>query len=169
MKLPTKNEIVDSIITRNSNSLISNYFGIEWYKKGDPRPLLKVNYEDLYKWYKKNGIPKHVLHEGDWDGWDEVFVITKKEEKWLVGYAERGGAFLRSEHLSIEDARDAVLQELWSGYETAGNPSYWVNGVAAGTPYPIDAESDEIGHKNKHKNVYLFSIYSCLKRFLRKH
>ena len=137
MNLPAKNEIIDSIITSSSSCLISNYFGSEWYKKGDPRPLLQVTYEDLHEWYKKNGIPKHVLYEGEWNGHDNVFVITEKEGKWLVGYAERGGAFLRSEHLSIEDAREAVLQELWSGYESAGNPSHWANGVAPGTPYPI--------------------------------
>ncbi|MFZ5531606.1 MAG: hypothetical protein ACOY4U_11240 [Pseudomonadota bacterium] len=134
MQVPAKDELISAIFRMQSDALIAKYFGKDWYKRGDPRPLLPVTYQDVYDWYEKYGIPQSVLIEGTWGG-HEHFVITERGGEWLVGYAERGGASLASRHRTLKDAREAVLKELWSLHEGAGNPSYWKDGVAAGTPY----------------------------------
>jgi hypothetical protein len=134
MRVPTKNELIDSIFRMRSGSVIAEYFGRDWFKRGDPRPLLPVAYQDVHDWYREHGVPKSALVEGVWGG-HEHFVIVERNGKWLVGYAERGGATLASEHDSLEKAREAVLKELWSLHESAGNPNHWKDGVAAGIPY----------------------------------
>jgi hypothetical protein len=134
MQLPSTDELIRAIFRMRSDAVIAEYFGRDWFKRGDPRPLLPVTYGDVYDWYEKHGIPQSVLVEGAWDG-HEHFAIVERNGRWLLGYAERGGATLASEHVSLNEAREAVLKELWSLHESAGNPSHWKDGVAAGTPY----------------------------------
>ena len=134
MKLPTQVELITAALRRNSRFVISQYFGQDWYKKGDPRQLLQLTYNDFREWALLHGIPGSTLIEGTWGG-HEHYVISEHEPEWWVGYAERGEATLVSKHPTLSDAREAVLKDLWELYESAGNPSHWVGGVPAGSPY----------------------------------
>lgn len=134
MKLPTQAELIRAVLGMNSRAVISRYFGQDWYRKGDPRPLLQLTYEDFRERALLDGIPVATLIEGTWSG-HEHFVIFQHAPEWWVGYAERGEVTLTSKHPTLSDAREAVLKDLWRLHESAGNPSYWKDGVPAGSPY----------------------------------
>jgi hypothetical protein len=134
MRIPSTDELTQAILRMRADALIAECFGKDWYKRGDPRPLLVLRFEEFRENVGRLGIPQSVLLEGVWGG-DEHFVISEHNGAWLVGYAERGSATLRSRHASLSEAREAVLKDLWSLYESAGNPCYWEHGVPAGTPY----------------------------------
>lgn len=138
ISLPSRDEIMVAISRMETKALLAKNFGKYWFRRGDPRPLLGVAYSDLYDWYQMHGIPRSVLVEGKWYGHDH-YVIADDDGKWRFGFAERGYVDLISEHSSLEEAREAVLKELWSLYELDGNPYHWSGGVAAGTPFPKTA------------------------------
>jgi len=133
--IPSHDIIFRSIAKMESRALFAEHFGRDWFMKGDPRPALQVSWEGFEDWVDRNGIPSAVLVENTWQG-DEHFVINHVGNEWRVGYAERGNATLISTHMSLPEARKAVQRELWKQHESAGNPSYWKNGVAAGTQWP---------------------------------
>jgi hypothetical protein len=136
MDSPTPTELTAAILRLRADALLAECFGRDWFRRGDPRPLLPLTFTEFVVEAERQGIPAEVLVEDVWSG-HEHYVIALRNGRWLMGYAERGRVDLRSDHATREAARQAVLNELWNIYQSAGNPEHRQGGVTAGTPFPI--------------------------------
>lgn len=139
MRIPSQSELMEAILHGRTRELLAACFGQDWYRRGDPRPHLPLTFDEFAAAALHQGIPRSILVEGVWHGHDH-FVIVARADEWWVGWAERGQTELRSRHDRLYAARQAVLRELWEYYWSAGNPSHWKDGVAAGTPLSIHPE-----------------------------
>ncbi len=136
LRIPTSAELSTAVLHLRADALLAEYFGRDWFRHGDPRPLLPLTFVEFVSEAERQGIPAEVLVEGI-EGGHEHYFIELRNGRWLMGYAERGRVDLRSTHATPEAARQAVLNELWNIYQSAGNPEHRQGGVAAGTPFPI--------------------------------
>ena len=134
MKLPSKLELIKAVLRMRVAYLLSEFFAQDWYKRGDPKSILDVTYEELCEYTKEFGIPKSILEEGV-SGGNDKFYIVEDHGQWVFGYGERGHFEVLSRHESLGKAREAFVKECWDMYLMETDPSKNVNGVAAGTPY----------------------------------
>lgn len=130
--IPTRTEILEAMRTNQYRPLLNKIFGDRWFEKLDPRMYLGITYEEFRQYVADHGIPQSLLVEDSNTG-DDHFVIYKEDNKWIVGFAERGSIHTKSSHQSKELARLEVINRIWHCLDTDLNPAHFKGGVNEGT------------------------------------
>lgn len=80
---------------------------------------------------------------------DDHFVIYKENNKWIVGFAERGSIHTKSSHQSKELARLEVINRIWHCLDTDLNPAHFKGGVNEGTMVDMPYSEEVIDKATK--------------------